>query len=99
VAVTFKNIEKVKKEKTSTQATNNGKQKERVLRPWEAYEKEPDLMELITKRKSDKKVVKKTFKKNVYKKTEKEDTPKIEMVDDLQTKLEKAKLKYFGDLI
>jgi hypothetical protein len=96
VAVTFKNIEKAKKAKPNLQASEETNQKERVLRPWESFEREPDLMELITKRKVDKKVVKKNFKKISEKK---EETPKTNEVEDLQAKLEKAKLKYFGDLI
>ena len=96
MAVTFKNIEKAKKEKPIPPASEEANQKERVLRPWESYEREPDLMELITKRKVDKKVVKKNFKKIPEKK---EETPKTTEVEDLQAKLEKAKQKYFGDLI
>jgi len=99
VAVTFKNIEKAKKAKPNLPVTEEAKQKERVLRPWESYEREPDLMELITKRKGEKKVVKNSFKKNPPKKVEKEENPKINEVEDLQAKLERAKQKYFGDLI
>jgi len=96
VAVTLKNLERAKKDKGSAQVNEEGAQKERVLRPWESYEKEPDLMELITKRQGDKKVVKNSFKKNSPKKAE---APKIDEAEDLQAKLERAKQKYFGDLI
>ena len=99
MAVTFKNIEEAKKAKPTPSADENPKQKERVLRPWESYEKEPDLMDLITKRKGDKKVVKNSFKKSSAKKAEKVEAPKVDEVLDLQAKLEKAKQKYFGDII
>ncbi|TDJ06173.1 MAG: hypothetical protein E2O68_05415 [Deltaproteobacteria bacterium] len=99
MAVTFKNIEKAKKAKPNLPVTEEANQKERVLRPWESYERGPDLMELITKCKSEKKVVKNSFRKNPPKKAGKAETPKVNEVEDLQAKLERAKQKYFGDLI
>lgn len=98
MAVTFKNIEQAKKAKSNVPLEDIGKQKERVLRPWESYKKEPDLMELITKRVTDKKIVKNNFKKTPPK-SEKVEIPKLTEAEDLKAKLERAKQKYFGDLI
>lgn len=92
MAISIDNIEKRKQtlEKNSPQEV--GIQKVRVLRPWESFETEPDLLELIKNKKTKERILKKNFERNNLPKEEK---PKSM---DPHERLKEISKKYFGDL-
>jgi ParB-like chromosome segregation protein Spo0J len=92
MAISIDNIEKRKQSMEKSAALDSGTQKTRVLRPWESYESEPDLLELVKNKKSKERIPKKAFEKNA--------DPKEEKPKNLgpQEKLKEISKKYFGDL-
>jgi hypothetical protein len=92
MAISIDHIEKRKQtlEKNSPQEV--GIQKVRVLRPWESFETEPDLLELIKNKKTKERILKKNFERNNLPKEEK---PKSM---DPHERLKEISKKYFGDL-
>jgi hypothetical protein len=92
MAISIDNIEKRKQSLEKNSSQEVGVQKVRVLRPWESYEAEPDLLELIKNKKTKDRILKKTFERNNLPKEEKAKTI------DPHERLKEISKKYFGDL-
>ncbi|MFI5390006.1 MAG: hypothetical protein ACHQYQ_01495 [Bacteriovoracales bacterium] len=92
MAISIDNIEKRKQSLEKNSPQEVGIQKVRVLRPWESFETEPDLLELIKNRKTKERILKKSFERNNLPKEEK---PKSM---DPHERLKEISKKYFGDL-
>ncbi len=92
MAVSIDNIEKRKLSLDKPVAQETGSQKVRTLRPWESYESEPDLLELIKSKKSKERISQKKFERKA--------SPKEERAKnlDIHEKLKEISKKYFGDI-
>ncbi len=92
MAISIESIEKRKQSLEKNFPQEEGPQKVRVLRPWESYESEPDLLELIKNKKPKERILKKTFERNGL---PKEERPKS---INPHERLKEISKKYFGDL-
>ncbi len=92
MAISIDNIEKRKQSLEKNTSLESGTQKVRVLRPWESFEAEPDLLELIKNKKSKERISKKVFGRKT---SPKEEKPRPL---DPHEKLKEISKKYFGDL-
>jgi hypothetical protein len=92
MAISIDSIEKRKQLFEKSNPQESGPLKTRVLRPWESYESEPDLLDLIKSKKSGERISKKKFERKT---SPKEEKPKN---IDPHEKLKEISKKYFGDL-
>jgi hypothetical protein len=92
MAVSIDNIEKRKLSLEKPTPQEVGTKKVRTLRPWESYESEPDLLELIKIKKSKERISQKKFERKV---SPKEERPKVLSTEE---KLKEISKKYFGDI-
>ncbi|MDH5580877.1 MAG: hypothetical protein OEY33_03155 [Bdellovibrionales bacterium] len=107
MALNLEDINKQKKTFTKKKS-DSGVDTINKKRPWKDFEREEDLLDLISKRPSPKKTIAKDFKKNemtdkdkqkkVKKQQELEENKKRGISSELKLKLKKVSKDYFSDL-
>ena len=94
MAISIENIERRKLSLEKSYPQEIGAEKVRVLRPWESFESEPDLLDLVKNKRSKERISRKCFERKTS--IIKEEKPKIQ---DPHEKLKEISKKIFGDLI
>ncbi len=107
MALNLDDINKQKKTFSNKKSSSDEKEVSKK-RPWKDFEKEEDLLDLVTARPSKKKTIAKDFKKHALteedkvkrnqKKKELEENKKRGISSELQLKIKKISKEFFSDI-